>query len=405
MGTGRAGDTSIRRFAASRAFWNRRRGSFHRLARDVRLIENRAVSTLVALMAAANLFVPASADAVQAMFRVERAWHEERRNWTHGSEPSSMQPPAIATVGTTTVAGKAAQKFTLPRGFIDTIATWYCRPGTCYKGYPISGGVYSVLNLQGRFRPFNPYGATTTTALRFPTTMSSTLPAKGLGEPVTPTTTFPLNTAIPRGLFDFSRGGSIRVTPGPHRFGGTMRYFFGPNSFWYQYITLYTADPITRGYFPQTQWQRTEYDEAELREIVSGGYGHLYVFTSQGRYQMTYGGDPRTDRVQHIYSEMPWTTGTVRVYEPLWPYVTTLTYRGSDARTPAGLNGKMSLVSARLRHPYRMKEDPPANRIKKRHSTARVSTLEVTFLPEPEAIWMLGAGIVTLAALIRLRPR
>jgi len=34
-----------------------------------------------------------------------------------------------------------------------------------------------------------------------------------------------------------------------------------------------------------------------------------------------------------------------------------------------------------------------------------VSPTDLTFLPEPAAIWMLGAGIVTLAALIRLRPR
>ncbi len=399
----------MRRFAVSRAFLNRRIERFRPLGRDGRVIERGATFALVAFVATASLFVPAPADAALAMFRVERAWHQRVRNWTGGSEPSSMQPPAIASVGTTTVAGQAAQKFTLPRGFIDTTTTWSWQPGALYAGYPISRGVQSVQNLQGRFRPLNPYGATTTTVLRFPTTMSSTLPPTGMGEPVTPTTTFPLDTAIPRGNYDFSRGGSIRVSPGPHRFRGTMRYFVGPNSFSYQLITVFTGcgDPITKAYFPQTQWQRAEYDEAELREIVSGGYGHLYVFTSQGIYRMTDGyGSPLTDRVQHIHSEIPWTTGTVRVYEPLWPYVTTLTYQGGDSRTPAGLNGKVSLVSARLRHSYRHSlsycwSEP----FWKRWSTARVSTLDVTFLPEPGAIWMLGAGIVTLAALIRLRPR
>ena len=317
-----------------------------------------------------------------------------------------MQPPAIATVGTTTVAGKAAQKFTLPRGFIDTTRTWHCVPGNCYVGYPISRLYYSSQNLQGRFRPFNPYGATMTSVLRFPTTMSSTLPPTGMGEPITPTGTFPVNTTIPRGCCDFSRRGAIGITPGPHRFGGTMRYFYGPNHLAYQYITLGSVW-ITRGYSHQPPWQRTEYDEAELREIVSGGYGYHYRFTSLGHFPCTDGyGNGITFRMQHIHSEIPWTTGTVRIYEPLWPYATTLTYQGGDARTPAGLNGTVSLVSARLRHSYLLPDpDWGEIRIMRMRNTARVSTLKVTFLPEPGAMRMLGAGILALAALALLRRR
>jgi hypothetical protein len=55
----------------------------------------------------------------------------------------------------------------------------------------------------------------------------------GDGNPVTPTTTFD-------GLYDMSRGGSITVTPGPRRFGGTFRLFFGPNAGFYQYIDYFS---------------------------------------------------------------------------------------------------------------------------------------------------------------------
>ncbi len=52
---------------ASPVFSNRHLESFHRLTRDVSVIERRAVFTLVAVaVAAANLFVPASADAEHA---------------------------------------------------------------------------------------------------------------------------------------------------------------------------------------------------------------------------------------------------------------------------------------------------------------------------------------------------
>jgi hypothetical protein len=55
----------------------------------------------------------------------------------------------------------------------------------------------------------------------------------GDGNPVIPTTTFD-------GRYDMSRGGSITVTPGPRRFGGTFRLFYGSNARFYQYIYKFT---------------------------------------------------------------------------------------------------------------------------------------------------------------------
>jgi hypothetical protein len=62
----------------------------------------------------------------------------------------------------------------------------------------------------------------------------------GRGAPVTPTTTF-------GGQYDFSRAGEINVTPGSNRFGGTMRIFYRPEAFYYQYV--YYFSPVNfKGY-------------------------------------------------------------------------------------------------------------------------------------------------------------
>jgi hypothetical protein len=66
------------------------------------------------------------------------------------------------------------------------------------------------------------------------------LAQNGNGNPVTPTTTF-------SGLYDFERVGSINVTPGPRRFGGTMRVFYRPTAYWYQYVS-YFSPAIYKGY-------------------------------------------------------------------------------------------------------------------------------------------------------------
>jgi hypothetical protein len=92
------------------------------------------------------------------------------------------------------------------------------------------------------------HGATDPTRIVFPTTMGNPYPTyngtlmkwtggnDGDGNPVTPTTTF-------SGLYDLSRGGSITVTPGPRRFGGTFRIFSGPNAGWYRHMNKFTSTP------------------------------------------------------------------------------------------------------------------------------------------------------------------
>jgi hypothetical protein len=105
-------------------------------------------------------------------------------------------------------------------------------------------------NGPGKFGPNN--GATGPTRIVFPTTMGNPYPTYtstdqkwingnyGDGNPVTPTATFD-------GRYDMSRGGSITVTPGPRRFGGTFRIFYRPEASYYQYI-YYFSPAIYKGY-------------------------------------------------------------------------------------------------------------------------------------------------------------
>ena len=145
--------------------------------------------------------------------------------WPHTGPPTKA-PPASAMVGNTL----PQQSVYLQKSFIEYYATYYCVPGQCFPGYPISGGFYDYVNGRGHFRAHNPYGAATTTTIRFATTQMN-VPNTGMGAPVTPTTPF-------SGRYDFSRGGTIRLEPGPNRFSGSMRLLYGPQSKFYQLITI-----------------------------------------------------------------------------------------------------------------------------------------------------------------------
>jgi len=213
---------------------------------------------------AGSLLAPGSALAATALFRVEQRWHN--RPTPPVTKPGGagmyqgyiypyyvdtyggyyLDPPATAIVVPHNPIGAP---FTLPQSFIKYT-------GTTTRGYPkdftpgyTTTHYWSYYNGPGKFGPN--HGATGRTRVVFPTTMGNPYPTYtstyqkwingnyGYGAPVTPTTTFD-------GRYDLSRGGSITVTPGPRRFGGTFRLFQGPNAGWRQYIdyfspTLYEA--------------------------------------------------------------------------------------------------------------------------------------------------------------------
>jgi hypothetical protein len=209
-------------------------------------------------VAVRSLLAPETALADTALFRVEQRWHNSpnpavtspggagmyqgyiQPYYVDTTAGNYLDPPATAIVEPGNPIGGA---FTLPQSFITYTGSYTgSGPKTRYPGY-ITQSYWSYYNGPGKFGPNN--GATGPTRIVFPTTMGNPYPTytstyqkwingnDGDGDPVTPTTTFD-------GQYDMSRGGSITVTPGPRRFGGTMRLFHGPNASLYQYVYYFT---------------------------------------------------------------------------------------------------------------------------------------------------------------------
>jgi hypothetical protein len=340
----------------------------------------------VALLAAFQAFVLSQAEAATGLFAVGRTSYNDQVG-----RPNQTKTAFFATasgyVGTT-----APPKFTVPQSVIkDTTGYAACIPGNCLAGYPESKAWYSYWNLRGSFRPNNPYGATMTTTVRFPTTMGNTGPPLGTGEPVTPTTAF-------NGRYDFSRAGSIMITPGPKRFGGTMQFFYGPNQRYYQFITILSVYySKANGVGPPSI---STYQESRIGDLVIGRQIDRYQVTSGFVYKRTTGAGAYIEsKIQNVSTIAPFTTGMITVYQPFGWTTTIHTLTGYDNRTPAGLNGVISLVRPRLVHSY-LKPFDPAKPI---HTWASIRNwrIDFRFLPEPRSTATLAAGVVVLAGLYR----
>jgi hypothetical protein len=232
---------------------------------------------LFTLVAALHTTIPTQAEAGDVgLFRMKRTWWGYTPSGSPGVPSISSDyhprvygpnkaPPAEGYVGFSSPKAPAP-RFTAPSKFIKNYTRHFtCATGTCFPGYPISSGWYSYWNLKGSFRPLNSRygGASVTTTLVFPTTMGNPTPPYNLGNPLTPTATpcvgngtvnggcgywphdFGTHMAgdpitLSGGNYDFSRAGSIMVTPGKNRFGGTMHFFYGPNHGYYLTVALST---------------------------------------------------------------------------------------------------------------------------------------------------------------------
>jgi hypothetical protein len=182
--------------------------------------------------------------------------------YTYPLSPKDPHHPTTNPSGTprTPPAGWANVKpgnpvgspFTITPRFIDT-SFMVTRTGkTGFPGYT-SVGTYVYHNAIGRFAPNNgagtPNGAPTPTRVVFPTTQGNSYPNPamtkninyGNGNPVTPTTTFD-------GNYDFDRAGSINVSAGTNRFGGTMRLLNGPGNSFYQFVFRYSPTSVFKAY-------------------------------------------------------------------------------------------------------------------------------------------------------------
>jgi hypothetical protein len=299
-------------------------------------------SIVAAALLAAQLFVPEPAEAANSLFRMKRSWHGNETNTSMFYNPKKPYY-STAYVGSTT----PVQRVVIPAGVI--FFTGYgstCGPTPpCFPGYPTSYNYWSYWNYPGFFYPSNPHAATMTTTVMGPTY----------------TTQF-------NNRYGFDRAGTITIVPGPNRFGGTMRYFWGPNN---------------------TNWNRiTNVSPCCM-------YGNDYLTTA-------YGG-PYTNRVKYFYTTAPWTTGQLQFYQPLGSYLTRNTVTGSDTRTVDGLEGKLSVVVPWLTQMYLWGTDKPITA--GWHSGSLNRNIIEFYGPEPGEMVMLGVGVVLLAGLVRLRRR
>ena len=241
-----------------------------------RIRESILVLLISCAVGAGSLLVAGSAMAQQiesALFRIEQRWHgfPDPPVTTPGGAgmyqgyiiPYYLEvktggyksPPETAMVAPFNPIGGA---FTLPQSVFTSEFTGTLTPMNNWPGYRTTY-FYHVYNGPGKFEPN--FGYASPKRIVFPTTMGNTSsPNEGLGNPNLPTTGgsgtcedggkggtsgsvytgFGCGTATFDGRYDQFRLGSLHVTPGANRFGGTFRLFFQETAHWDQFISYYT---------------------------------------------------------------------------------------------------------------------------------------------------------------------
>jgi hypothetical protein len=384
-------------------------------------IGKSCLGLLMVAFAATNLSLlfASSAEAATALFRGQLTYYANIGSdyvITHPKATAmSKSPKSTAVIGNTAPAARVQ----LPKSFVQFSTTYYCHGANCFSGYPVSGGYYQYVNGAANFSKSNPNGALTTTTLRFRTTKWVASPSAyqtpyGSGDP----TPLSATTNCPRcpdpaqtvgygnGQFGFSRGGEMKLTPGPNKFSGSMRLVYGPNSFFYQEIDKYS--PVFFSAYGSFKNPPSSIPTV-INESTSSGMVTRYRLTGaipkrQGGVRSTTGmGAYVTAKAYYLHTAANWMTGMIYGWQPLGPYNTKVTHTGYDARTSKGVNGTLSLVRPRITHTYL--SYPTANQLLKNYSAVGTWGLKVFLTPEPGAMLMLGAGILTLAGLTRLRRR
>jgi hypothetical protein len=327
-----------------------------------------------------------------------------------------------------TVTNTAVNGFILAANAHSYMSSYYCVPGQCFPGYPVSGGYYSSFNAPGGFYAGGPsqrgFGPTVTATVVVPTVMGNNLPFGvapanvASGMMVNPNTPYNGGDQDMNGVpdFTFQRGGSIRVTPGPNKFSGTMRYLQGPNSTFFQVITVNT--PFT-SYGYGSFMLPPGSDPTNVGEITSTGGVNRYRMTPLLSNKACATGAPPCGPNNYIsamayYLHLvgaPWMTGMIEGYQPNYKYLTKHTFTGYDNLSPTAMQKVggvtptriVSLVRPRLTHTYL--RDNTGNVIQN-FSAMRTWKLDVFFLPEPGQVTLLLsgiAGLVGLSALVRRR--
>ena len=266
----------------------------------------------------------------------------------------------------------------------------YPLPSTYHlPGYPVAPRHYSIHNRLGIFYASHPEAPVSTTTFHGATT-----------------------TTRSGGQYASGRGGTVTVTPGVRRFGGTMRFFSGPMHFYSGW-----AERPSTGRYADYRWnavrtrsnhgnaptRNSRTDLQSLGQTLTYGSTHLSHMTLQ-----TISGGPVTYQYWGFSTIAPWTTGMVTVRQLNGPYPSTptsLVATGSDNRTrtvEGGITGTLSLVQPYLYHTYSaaggLSSSPPTH-------LAYMRRLTLTFLPEPGPASLLGFGVGGLGLLYGLRFR
>jgi hypothetical protein len=435
-------------------------------------ISRQVIPLLIAFaVGAGSLLVAGSALADTALFRVEQSWHNfpnpvvtspggagmyqayiQPYNYGRTAMGAYTQQPGTAIVEPGNPVGGA---FTLPKSFIDVEFTGVITPKTGWPGYTTTT-VSWYYNAPGVFGPNN--GATAPTRVFFPTTGKNPFPNYGTGNPVTATTTFD-------GLYDFTRAGSINVTPGSRSFGGSFNLFYRPEAFWYQYIYYFTP-AIYKLYAEFSKLNNgnvvtADNNHSDIGDITAVYRGTRYLLNVKGsgtgdqlqsrtakatKPTTTFGIRPTPSgnasfiaaAQQYLGMIHPWTTGAATVNNPIGsPNIITPQAQGYDINlggvakvtqihsdwnqqwnqqlstlttTTAtykeymyGVGRIVSMVRPRLIHTYSNPLDPLVDPITTNWQVARMWSLKVFFVPEPMGMLMLGAGIAGLLGLSRMR--
>ncbi len=431
---------------------------------------SRIRESIVVLIAfavgAGSLLVAGSAPADVALFRIERRWHQfPSPPVTPGGAgmyqgyvfpyyldtpaKNYFSPPATAVVAPGNPIGGA---FTLPQAFFFSYYTGTNTPKTAWPGYTTTF-FYHAYNGTGKFAPS--VGPTAPTRLVFPTTGGNPTPNYGLGNPLTPTTTF-------SGRYDLSRGGSLWVTPGANRFGGTFRMFFLDTAHWDQFIYYFTP-ALYQGYggyfcFDDGMFDCTPKTHVSEPGTTASYQGTWWLLTSLGKAKATTPTAPRAStyptptpfgnasylrRSQHYLNLIhPWTTGYAKAVQAAGNQGTgvitpqaqgydtslggatipvkkknynqnfnkTLSTLTTSTTTPytqvlKGVTRVVSMVRPRLTWDMAVPLDPGVDPIQNIWSPVRMWRLKVFFLPEPGGMLVLGVGIASLLGLSRMRRR
>ena len=291
----------------------------------------------------------------------------------------------LATVGTD------GDSVFIPSGALSSNVSYtFTLPSTYHiPGYPTATRYYSYFNLPGYFYNNNPNAVTTTTTLVGPVT-----------------------TARSNNNYAFSRGGSIKITPGVNKFGGTMRFWFEPGGYFYKgkaalspgYASYKWNAVRTRtnnGNGATRPYHGYASTDPQLPPVAGVAQTYTYGSTQQTHTTLqTPSGQPVKYQFWAFSSIVPWTTGMAEVYQSLGYYITNLTATGYDNRTPSGLSGQLSLVQPLQFHNYRTAAGEATT---SPYHTSWIRQAVMTFVPEPGAIALMGVGLLGVGGLYRAR--